>query len=185
MATSHDAKTIGFPALQQKWGWFAGLGILMMIAGLIAFGNLLAATVISVFFVGGVMVAGGVLHLIHAFQVKTWERVLYWALSGALYAFAGVMAFVNPLLTSAVLTLLIGAALIVAGAFRLWLGFTLRGMGSWGWVALSGVVTLLAGFVIAAGWPVNSLWILGLFLSVDLFLQGSSLLAFAIALRRT
>lgn len=33
----------------------------------------------------------------------------------------------------------------------------------WRWIVASGVITALAGFVIALGWPVNSLWILGLF----------------------
>jgi len=38
--------------------------------------------------------------------------------------------------------------------------------------------------VIALGWPVNSLWILGLFLACDLLLQGWSMLAFGLAVRR-
>ncbi len=33
-------------------------------------------------------------------------------------------------------------------------------------MVIGGLVTLLAGLIIAAGWPVDSLWILGLFLAV-------------------
>ena len=47
-----------------------------------------------------------------------------------------------------------------------------------------GVITLLAGIVIAIGWPVNSLWILGMFLAIDLIFQGWSFVAFGLALRR-
>ncbi|MCY1305571.1 hypothetical protein D9M70_553850 [compost metagenome] len=47
-------------------------------------------------------------------------------------------------------------------------------------MALGGLVTLAAGLIIAAGWPVNSLWILGLFLAVDLVMQGLSLIAFGV-----
>ncbi|MGO7969120.1 HdeD family acid-resistance protein, partial [Rhizobium ruizarguesonis] len=47
----------------------------------------------------------------------------------------------------------------------------------------SGVITALAGFVIALGWPVNSLCILGLFLAADLIVQGSTVIAFGIGIR--
>ena len=54
----------------------------------------------------------------------------------------------------------------------------------WAFILLSGIVTMLAGFIIALGWPINSLWILGLFLAIDLLFQGWTLIAFGLALRR-
>lgn len=53
----------------------------------------------------------------------------------------------------------------------------------WRWIVASGVITALAGFVIALGWPVNSLWILGLFLAADLIVQGSTMIAFSLGIR--
>ncbi len=170
----------GKQAASEKWGWFVALGVLMIMGGGIAFGNVLAATVASVYTVGIVMLAGGLLHLAQAFRVRVWERVMYWILSGGCYTVAGVFAFLNPLLASAVLTLLMAVALMVAGGFRIWSAFNLRPLKGWGWIALGGVVTALAGLVIAAGWPVNSLWILGLFLAIDLVMQGLALIAFGV-----
>lgn len=168
------------PSLKEKWGWFVALGVALIMGGGIAFGNVMAATVASVYYVGMIMLIGGVLHLMQAFRVKKWESVFYWILSGACYTVAGVFAFLNPLLASAALTLLMAVALIVAGALRIWTGFRLRPLEGWGWIALGGVVTLLAGLIIAAGWPVNSLWILGLFLAIDLVMQGLALIAFGV-----
>jgi uncharacterized membrane protein HdeD (DUF308 family) len=170
----------GKSVASEKWGWFVALGVLMIMGGGIAFGNVLGATVASVYSVGIVMLVGGLLHLAQAFRVKGWERVLYWSLSGACYTVAGAFAFLNPLLASAILTFLMAVALIVAGAFRIWSAFNLRPLKGWGWIALGGAVTALAGLVIAAGWPVNSLWILGLFLAVDLVMQGLALIAFGV-----
>jgi len=175
-----DSDTALRPALSEKWGWFVALGVAMIMAGGIAFGNVMAATVASVYTVGIVMLLGGMLHLGQAFRVKKWESVFYWILSGACYTVAGVFAFLNPLLASAVLTFLMAMALIVAGAFRMWTAFKLRPLNGWGWIALGGLVTLVAGLVIAAGWPVNSLWILGLFLAIDLVMQGLALIAFGV-----
>ncbi len=164
----------------DKWGWFVALGVLMIMGGGIAFGNVLAATVASVYTVGIVMLVGGILHLGQAFRVKSWESAIYWSLSGACYTIAGIFAFFNPLLASAILTFLMAVALVVAGAFRIWTAFKLRPLAGWGWIALGGVLTLLAGLVIAAGWPINSLWLLGLFLAIDLVMQGLALIAFGV-----
>ncbi|WP_064710995.1 HdeD family acid-resistance protein [Rhizobium bangladeshense] len=169
--------------LQSKWIWFVGLGVLLFICGLIALGNLMLATVVSVYYVGMLMLFGGVIYLVHAFQVRGWDHVLFWALSGLLYVLAGISAFVNPILTSAALTLFLSLALVIAGVFRTWVGRKMKPAKGWGWIVASGVITALAGFVIALGWPVNSLWVLGLFLAVDLILQGWTMIAFGLGIR--
>jgi uncharacterized membrane protein HdeD (DUF308 family) len=51
-------------------------------------------------------------------------------------------------------------------------------------VLLSGVITLLIGLVIVAHWPVASLYVLGIFLGVDLVLAGASWLAIGLGLKR-
>jgi len=170
--------------LQVKWGWFVGIGILLLICGAVALVNLIAATVVSVYYVGMLMVIGGILSIAHGFQVKGWESAILWALGGALYVLAGVFAFLNPILASAALTLMLAAALIVTGVVRVIVGLRMKGVSGGGWIVFAGVVTALAGVVIAIGWPVNSMWILGAFLAIDLLMQGWSLLFLGLALRR-
>jgi uncharacterized membrane protein HdeD (DUF308 family) len=171
-------------ALRSKWVWFVVLGALLIVFGAIAAANVFLATVVYVDYVGLVMLVGGSGYLAHAFQVREWEQLLFWALSGVLYVLAGVFAFMNPILASAALTLFLAMALLVAGIFRVFVGWRMRPSRGRGWVLLSGLITALAGFVIVLGWPVNSLWILGLFLACDLLLQGWSMLAFGLAIRR-
>jgi uncharacterized membrane protein HdeD (DUF308 family) len=170
--------------VRAKWGWFVALGALLLICSFIAFANLFVATVVSVYYVGMLMLAGGIVYLVHAFQVRGWDQFFSWALSGLLYTLAGIFAFLNPLLASAAFTLMLAIALVIAGVFRIWIGRRLKPTKGWGWVLFGGIVTMLAGFVVALGWPVNSLWILGLFLAIDLFFQGWTLLAFGFGLRR-
>ncbi|MBB3396910.1 HdeD family acid-resistance protein [Rhizobium sp. BK060] len=182
MADTSDRLSLS--SLQSKWGWFAALGLLLIVCGLIALANVALATVVSVYYVGILMLIGGIVYLVHAFQVRSWDQVLFWALSGVLYVLAGVFAFENPLLASAALTLFLAIALLIAGVFRIWVGWRMRPVKGWGWVLASGIITALAGVVIYLGWPVNSLWILGLFLACDLLIQGWSMLAFGLAIRR-
>ncbi len=170
--------------VRSKWGWFVALGIAFLVLGAIAFFNVVTATVVSVFYVGMLMLIGAVMEIIHAFGVKSWGSFFWWLLSGIVYAIAGVIALVNPLLAAGVLTLLLAVALIAGGIFRIWVGMRARPTANWGWMVAGGVITLLAGLVIAIGWPVNSLWILGMFLAIDLIFQGWTFIAFGLALKR-
>jgi uncharacterized membrane protein HdeD (DUF308 family) len=54
----------------------------------------------------------------------------------------------------------------------------------WIWVALSRVITLLIGVVILARWPVSSLFVLGLFLGIDLVMAGAGWIGIGLTLRR-
>lgn len=167
-----------------KWGWFVALGAALLILGCIAMGNLVLATVVSVYYVGIMMLVAGIVEIIHAFGVKTWGSFFFWVLSGLLYAAAGIVAFTNPILAAGVLTFLLAAALVGAGLFRIWLGFKSKPAAGWGWIVAAGVITGLAGLVIAFQWPVNSLFILGLFLAIDLIFQGWSFIAFGLGIKR-
>jgi hypothetical protein len=53
---------------------------------------------------------------------------------------------------------------------------------NWGWIVAAGVISILAAMLIALGWPVNSLWVLGMFLAIDLVMQGWAFIAVGLAL---
>ncbi len=155
-----------------KWGWFVALGVATLILGILAFGNLTLATSISVFYVGIFMALTGLLQVIHAFQFTSWSRFFYFILSGILYGAAGIVTFENPTLAAATLTLLLSLALIASGTIRIWSSMRLRSQSGWGWIFSSGLITLAAGIIFIVDWPVNSLWLLGMVLAVDLTFQG-------------
>jgi uncharacterized membrane protein HdeD (DUF308 family) len=170
--------------LRAKSGWIIALGVIYMIAGVIALGSVVAATVASVFVVGIMMLIAGVAEVINAFQVKTWGRFLLWLVLGALYIVAGFATFENPLLAAALLTLLLGVALLVSGIMRIVLAFSLKEGMPWVGVCLSGVITLLLGLIILAHWPVSSIYILGVFLGIDLIFAGAGWVAVGMGLRQ-
>lgn len=169
--------------LQGRWGWFVALGILMIVAGLIALASVFLAAIASVLVVGTMMIVSGAFEIVHGFQMKRWSRFFLWIVIGALYIVGGVFAVFNPLLASAALTLLLGMLLIVAGVARVVLAMQMHSGSHWGWVAASGVITLLVGAIVVLHWPVSSLYVLGIFLGVDLVMAGASWLAAGLAFR--
>ncbi len=92
---------------------------------------------------------------------------------------AGVAAFTNPAFSSVPLTLIVALLILTSGITRMILGFRARPEKGWGWVAASGTLTILAGLVFLIGWPLNSTWLLGLLLALDLLFQGVTLIGFA------
>ncbi|MDF0517109.1 HdeD family acid-resistance protein [Bradyrhizobium yuanmingense] len=181
---THPSLGSGIASLHAKWGWIVALGVVYLIAGFVALGSMVMATVASVIVVGAMMIVAGVMEIVGAFQLKSWGRFLIWALLGALYVVAGFLTFANPLLAAVLLTLFLGASLIVSGAVRLFLAFSMKRESPWVWVALSGVITLLLGLLIVARWPVNSVYILGLFLGIDLIMAGAGWISLGFALKR-
>ena len=172
----------GIAPLRSKWGWIVALGVVYLVAGVIALGSVVMATVATVFVVGIMMIVAGVFEVIHSFQIKTWGRFLFWLALGILYIIAGFVAFDNPLLTAVWLTLILGAALVASGIMRVFLGFNMQGGTPWGWVVASGLITLLLGIIILIHWPVSSLYVLGIFLGVDLVFAGATWIALGLGL---
>jgi uncharacterized membrane protein HdeD (DUF308 family) len=170
--------------LRAKSGWIVALGFIYVIVGFIALGSMMMATVASVLVVGVMMIVAGVVELINAFQIKSWGKFLIWALLGLLYIVAGFVTFENPLFAAVVLTLMLGASLVASGVVRIILAFSMKRETPWVWIALSGAVTLLLGLIILARWPVNSVYILGLFLGIDLIMAGTAWIWLGFGLRR-
>ena len=170
--------------LSAKWGWIVALGVVYLVAGFIALGSVAMATVASVFVVGVMMIVAGVAEVFSAFQIKSWGKFLLWVLLGLLYVVAGFVTFQNPLLAAVLLTLILGASLVASGIMRIILAFSMKREAPWIWVALSGVITLLLGALILARWPVSSLYILGLFLGIDLIMAGAGWIGIGFGLRR-
>ena len=162
----------GVEALRAKWGWIVALGTIYVLVGLIALYSVVTATIASVFVVGIMMLIAGVAEVINAFQVKSWGKFFLWIPLGLLYILAGFVTFENPLLAAAVLTLLLGAALVASGIMRIILALNMKEETPWIAVVFSGVVTFLLGLIILAHWPVSSLYVLGLFLGIDLVFAG-------------
>jgi uncharacterized membrane protein HdeD (DUF308 family) len=81
----------GIETLRAKSGWIVALGAVYIIAGIVAIGSVVIATVATVFIVGIMMLIAGVAEVINAFQIKTWASSysgFCWARSISLRAFS-------------------------------------------------------------------------------------------------
>ena len=169
--------------LRVKWGAILAFGLLLMLLGAASLAFAFFSTLAMVTLNGVLLLVAGVAEIGVGMHARSWGRFLFWVLGGVLYIWAGVFCILDPLAASAILTLLIGAGLIAAGAVRAYLGFQLPNSPRRSWVWLGAAVTFLLGLTIVIHWPLSSAYVLGTLLGVDLLFNGAGWVSFAIGLR--
>ena len=166
-------------------GWLAAVGILYLLLGAIGLGMVTLVTLTSVLFFGLLTFAGGIFQFLQSFTSHGWRNVLAGALIGALYIFAGAVIFYNPVATSLMLTLFLAGALITLGIVRMTFSLQYRTHGYWIWSVISGLLSIMLGVLIIAQWPVTGLWVIGLFVSLEMVFHGAATVGLAIEKKGT
>jgi len=173
-----------FGELKKNWGWLLAFGILSVILGTIGLGMTFGLTLASVLFFGVLLIVGGVFQVFDAFKCKGWKSTLWHVLIALLYVAAGILMVVDPVLASATFTLVLAWILIAVGVMRGVMAFQLKPAAGWFWTLLSGIVSIVLGGMILAEWPASGLWVIGLFVAIELIFNGWSYVFVALAARR-
>jgi uncharacterized membrane protein HdeD (DUF308 family) len=171
------------PNIQKYWGWFLALGILLLTLGVLAIGYAKWATEFTVILLGFFLTVAGILQIINGFYARQWTGFSLSLLLGLFYLIAGGVCIFKPIEGALGVSLLIAALLLVGGTFRLALALRYR-FDNWGWVVFNGLVAMLLGVFILAEWPASALWVIGVFVGIDLLLMGSYWIGLSLGLRK-
>jgi uncharacterized membrane protein HdeD (DUF308 family) len=171
----------GLAELQKHRGSLLAAGIISLVLGTCAILAPLAATVAVVWIIGAVILVQGIIQLVHCFKSAQWSAFIWNLLWAVVYVIAGGLVLARPLLGAVTLTLLLAAFFIVEGVVKLGLAMKIKPAPRWGWVLFSGIMGLVLGIIIFAGWPGDSLAIMGLLLGIDLIFGGWSMVMLASA----
>lgn len=178
----HDPQGDEYRRLRSRWLWFLVIGTCVMLLGFTAISAVLFTTLTTVLLIGIVLLVGGVIQLVNAFQVRTWRGFFVHALGGVLHLLVGAVLVEHPLRAAAVLTLVLAVAFLVGGAARLIYGAAHSFPGR-SWVLVNGAVTFLLGLAVWQGWPGASLGVIGLFVGIELVFSGWSLVTLGLAVK--
>lgn len=171
--------------LSRSWGWLLGIGIVFVLLGTIGVGMAVALTLVSVLYIGVMIMIGGAAQLIHAYKGRGWKTVLPSTITGGLYLVAGFSVIRNPAAASTLITLILAGTLIVIGIMRVWMAFQMKGSRQWVWPLLGGLASVAIGLMILSHWPISGTWVIGMFLAIDLMVNGWSCIAIAVAARNS
>lgn len=159
------------PNVHKYWGWFLAIGILLIFLGMIAIGYANWATEFTVILLGFLLAGGGVLLIASSLYAKQWIGFSLSMFLGIVYLIGGALCIFKPMAGALSISLLIAALLLVGGAFRL-ISSLYHRLDNWGWVMFNGLISILLGILILAEWPASAVWVIGLFVGVDLLIMG-------------
>lgn len=169
-------------SLRTHWWCFLLLGIALIVIGSLCISEPLIPSLASVVFLGYLLIAAGIVQVVSSFWSGKWSGMLLHLLIGVLYAIVGYMIVDSPGVSMLLLTQFIAIFLIVGGLFRIISALVVR-FQDWGWVALNGGVTLLLGIIIHRQLPEAALWVIGLFLGIEMIFNGWAWIMMAMGLR--
>ena len=158
--------------LAHNWGWLLVQGIFLVILGTIGLGMTIWLTLASVFIFGVFLVIGGGVQIFQTFKCRGWGSILWHGVIAVLYVLAGSSIMADPRAASTLFTLLLAGALVGIGVLRLIMAFRLRRVKYWFWPLIGGIAAIVLGVMILARWPVSGLWVIGLFVAIEMIFGG-------------
>ena len=169
--------------LRSHAGVFLGLGLALIALGSLAIYSVVFATFASVIFFGWLLVFSGFIQFGHALYARQWSGFLLQLLLGIIALVAGALILYRPTAGAISLTLLLSFLFIIQGTIRIVLALTRR-FEHWAWVLVSGILTLLLGILILRQWPYSGLYIIGLFVGIDLIFNGWTMVMLSFAAKK-
>jgi uncharacterized membrane protein HdeD (DUF308 family) len=168
--------------LVQYWGWFLAFGIALLLLGVAAVVRSVAATVVSMLFFGWLLVLASGIEIAQAVMVGHWVGFFHHLLAAILFGVVGVIMITRPVIGAEVATLFMAVFFLIGGLFQL-IGSVAVHVPGWGWQAADGLITFVLGVLVLSQWPVSGLWVIGLFIGIDLIFYGGAWIALALGLR--
>lgn len=159
---------------RSRTGWDIAIGALLVIGGLIVLGHAVLATVVSILFLGWMLVLFGVVGLVGSlFRIG---KGGFWtsALTGALLTVLGVVMLRNVGAAAVTLTLVAGAIFLTSGIVRLVAagGLPEYRIG----LILSGAVSTVLGLLVLFNLFEASFVLLGVYLGVEMLADGIAMM---------
>lgn len=182
MSTDVTQSTHELHSLRNQWWCFLLLGMSLIVIGSLCIAEPLVPSIASVVLLGFLLIAAGMIQVVSSFWAGKWSGMLLHILVGVLYAVVGYMVIDAPGLSMLLLTKFIAIFLIVSGLFRIVSALFVR-FQDWGWVLLNGGVALLLGIIINRQLPEAALWVIGLFIGIEMIFNGWAWVMLALGLR--
>ncbi len=170
--------------LKEHWRLFIVQGVLLVILGMIALALPRLAAVATSAFLGWLLFFSGFFRAVSVVSAASapsrWSSLLL----SVLVAILGFILAWYPLEGAVTLTMVLTAYFIVHGISTLILAFSVKGeTGRWVLLILSALVDFLIAGLVLAEWPSTDLWVLGLFVGVNMLLTGFAIIFAALGAR--
>ncbi len=170
--------------LKEHWQTVLIQGIVLVILGALAIAVPVMASVAVAAFVGWLLFFAGAFRAISLFRAPHAPGFWSTLLLSILMAILGLIIALFPLQGAMTLTMVLTAYFIVHGISSFALAFAIKGhTGRWVLLLAGGIIDLALAALVIAGWPSTSVFILGLYVGINLLFTGFALISAALGAR--
>jgi uncharacterized membrane protein HdeD (DUF308 family) len=163
--------SLALKQLKENATSYLMLGIGLVVLGTMFIFYAFTATVMSMYYLGGLLVVFGIFEGVKAFKVSKWSILFVHIFLSILYILAGLLIIINPVLNALTLTLLLAISFVLAGILKIIFAITQHDPHK-NWILLGGILTLILGVLIWMQWPTSGLWVIGMFVGIDMIFTG-------------
>ena len=158
-------------------------GVIAIILGILAMLAPVLTGMWVVILVGVLVLIGGIVRIIWAFQAASLGKGLPMFAIGGLTLLCGIVLLAHPLFASGILTILLALYFVLDGISEIVASVRLRPGSGWGWMLFGGIVSIWLGIIIWRQFPLSGVWAIGILLGIKLFLVGLIMLKGGSAVR--
>jgi uncharacterized membrane protein HdeD (DUF308 family) len=167
----------------RRWKLLLALGLLSVIGGAFAIVFPLIASISAAILVGWALLFGAVAQGMAASRAPTRGETAKHGLLALLYAAAGLYLLLFPVSGTITLTIVLVAFFFAGGVVQLIAAAQGSGVvPGMGWMAASGIISLILGALIWADLPSSATWAIGLLVAIELLLGGCDLILLSLVL---
>lgn len=166
--------------LERIRKWLLVAGVVALIAGAVSIAVPIIASVTIAVFIGWVLVFAGVTMTVHAIS----DRAVVRGLQGLVTLIVGLYIIIFPLNGTVSLTFVLAVWFFASGIMHLLHAWQWRDAPEAWLSALGGALSIVLGFLIAAGLPSSAGWAFGLLVGLNLVFWGIRAIVAAQAMKQ-
>jgi uncharacterized membrane protein HdeD (DUF308 family) len=170
--------------LGQKWSWLFAAGLAYVGLGIVALMVPAASSLGLILVLGGFLVAGGIVHLIQAVQLRDKQGGLVRFLQSIVALAIGAFVLWHPGVGMLGITLALSFYFLVSAVMQWLLAWAMPMGSARGWFYMGVAVSFMFGVYIILTLPISAFWVPGTLLGIEFLFSGSGLIGLAIATRK-
>jgi uncharacterized membrane protein HdeD (DUF308 family) len=167
--------------IKQNAGLATGMGILVLVAGILALSTPAVAGLSVAMLVGFMLIMGGVGQLYFAYESGSG----IWAyIAAALTVLAGGFLAFNPAVAATTLSIFLLVYFLASGVVEVLLALKMKPIDGWVWTLITGLLSIVLGVMIWSQFPLSGLVAIGVLLGIKLCFSGLTLIMLGAGARR-
>lgn len=167
----------------EKFGSYTlVIGVLLVILGTVGVVFPVMMSLVTSVFIAWPLLIGAILWSVHTYKYSR-KHIMDW-LKPALLFVTGITLLIFPVAGVEAIGMFLSFYLLMDAFSSFSLAQSAYPAKGWGWMVFNGIVSIAMALLFLIGWPVTSLWLVGLYVGISLMFDGWAMVFIGWRLRK-